>query len=148
MSFPVQKRLKRLESVVQLISVTTTALSKFRNSILLMRTTIAATQTMNLPAATGKGGGYRIYIGVTATGNKVIKAAGTDIIQGTAGIGSAGTSGQFNTASNTNTITLNGSTTAGVVGTMVELWDVAPGVWAVQVSGAGTGVAATCFSNT
>jgi hypothetical protein len=108
---------------------------------------VAGAQTFNLPAATGKGGMYRFFIGITATGNKIIKAASTNTIQGQARM-AGGTSGTFATASNTNTITFNGSTAGGVLGTQVELWDIAPGTWAVQVSGVGTGIQVTPFSNT
>jgi hypothetical protein len=149
MTKPILVRLKRLESaVLAMATAGTQSLRKIVNVTLMLRTTIVGAQTFNLPAATGKGGLYRIFIGITATGNKIVKAAGTDLIQGQASIASAGTSGTFASASNTNTITLNGSTTGGLIGTMVELWDVAPGVWATQVNAVGSGVAATCFSNT
>lgn len=150
MSKPTLTRLKRLESAV-LVMATLGAqtLRKISNVTLMMRSSVAGAQTFNLPAATGKGGLYRLYLGITATGNKIVRANGaTDIIQGQASIASAGTSGNFATASNTNTITLNGSTTGGLIGSMIELWDVAPGQWAVQVNAVGSGVAATCFSNT
>lgn len=151
MSKPVITRVRRLDRTVATVTAAasgTTALRYITMAAQWIRTTIVGAQTFNLPAATGKGGMYRFFIGITATGNKVIKAAGTNLLQGQASIASSGTSGTFATAANTNTITLNGTTTGGVIGTMVELWDMAPGVWAVQVNAVGTGVAATCFSNT
>lgn len=149
MSKPQTTRLKRLESAVLVMSTLgAQTLRKITNVTLMLRTSVAGAQTFNLPAATGKGGLYRIYTGITATGNKIVKAAGTDLIQGNASIASAGTSGSFPTAANTNTITYNGTTTGGLIGSMLELWDVAPGVWATQVNAVGSGVAATCFSNT
>lgn len=149
MSKPTVTRLKRLESAVLVMSALgTTALRKISMVTLMMRTTVAGAQTFNLPAATGKGGLYRAFVGITATGNKIWKAAGTDLIQGQASIASPGTSGTFPTLVNTNTITLSGSTSGGVIGSMVELWDVAPGVWATQINAVGTGVAVTPFSNT
>lgn len=144
-----QQRLKRLESLVTILSGSgTTAIRKIINVTLWLRTTIAGAQTFNLPAATGKGGLYRFFVGVTATGNKVWKAAGTDTFQGQASVASAGTAGTFPTASNSNTITMNQTTSGGVLGSIVEVWDIAPGVWAVQVNANGTGVATTPFSNT
>lgn len=148
MSKTTQQRLKRQESLIATNAVATTALSQPRNGRLAIRTTVATAQTFNLPAATGKGGKYSIYIGVTATGNKIVKANGTDLIQGAAVLASTGTSGSFSSAANTNTITLNGTTTGGVKGSLIELTDVAAGEWSVKVHGCGTGVAATCFSNT
>ena len=147
MSKPKSVRLDRLERDVQLISATTTTLSGPKQGIQYLRTTIAATQTINVPAATGKSGGFNIFIGVTATGNKVIKSAGTTVIQGVA-VMAGGTAGTFGTAADTNTITLNGSTTGGVIGTLIELRDVAPNVYSVKVHSIGTGIQTTCFSNT
>ena len=148
MSKPVVTRLKRLESLVTLISATTTALSAPKQGIQVLRTTIAATQTINLPRATGKLGGFDIYIGVTATGNKVIKAPESCLLQGLAIITSAGTPNTFGTAADTDTITLNGTTTGGILGTRVRLRDVAPNVYHAEVLALGSGVAATPFSNT
>ena len=147
MSKPKSVRLNRLERTVQLISAATTTLSAPKQGIQYLRTTIVGAQTINVPAATGKSGGFNIFIGITATGNKVIKAAGTTLIQGVAAM-AGGTAGTFGTAANTNTITFNGSTTGGVIGTLVELRDVAVGVYAVKVHSIGTGIQATCFSNT
>lgn len=144
-----QQRLKRLESLVTLLSATgTTAIRKITNVTLWLRTTIAAAQTFNLPAATGKGGLYRFVVGITATGNKVWKAAGTDTFQGQASMASTGTSGSFPTAANSNTITMNQTTSGGVLGSVVEMWDVGPGLWSVQVNANCTGVTVTPFSNT
>lgn len=148
MSKPQTTRLKRLESLVSLISAATTTLSAPKQGIQVLRTTIAGAQTINVPAATGESGGFDIYIGVTATGNKVIKAAGTTLFQGVAIITSAGTPGTFGTASNSNTITLNGTTLGGILGTRVRLRDVAVGVYHAEVLALGSGTAATPFSNT
>lgn len=144
-----QQRLKRLESLVNIENVLgTQAVRKITDVTLMSRLSVAGAQTFNLPAATGKGGLYRYFVGITATGNKIWKAAGTDLIQGQASVASAGTSGTFATAANTNTITFSGTTSGGIIGSMVELWDVAPGVWAVQINAVGSGVAVTPFSNT
>lgn len=151
MSKPKLRRLQRLEgttiSPVALGTLGTNALRRINNVVQWLRTTVAGAQQFNLPAATGKGGLYRIFIGITATGNKVIKAAGTDTFQGQASM-AGGTPGTFATASNTNTITLNGTTQGGILGTVIEVWDVAPGVWSTQVNSIGSGVQVTPFSNT
>ncbi|MCA9687878.1 MAG: hypothetical protein KC457_37315, partial [Myxococcales bacterium] len=54
----------------------------------------------------------------------------------------------FETASTSDTITFNGSTTGGIKGATVELQDVASNLWAVRVVGAATGTEATPFSAT
>lgn len=146
MSKPKITRLRWLERTTSLISAATTALSAPKQGIQWLRTTVATAQTINLPTATGKSGGFNIFIGVTATGNKVIRVA-SGSIQGVA-VMAGGTVNQFATASNTNTITFNGTTTGGVLGTLVELRDVAAGVWSVKVHSSGTGIQATPFSNT
>lgn len=147
MSKPKSLRLERLESLSSLISAATTALSMPKQGTQYLRTSIAGAQTINLPAATGKSGGFNIFVGVTATGNKVIKAPSGSVIQGAA-VMAGGTSGSFPSAANTNTITFNGSTQGGVIGTLVELRDVAPGVWSTKVHSVGTGIQVTPFSNT
>lgn len=149
MSRPIITRLRRLVGVRKvLLSAATIALSQYRNGgAVINRTTIAGAQTFNLPAATGKGSIIRMVIDVTATGNKIIKAAGSDIIEGS-GTVTGTTSGSFGTASNTNTITMNGSTTGGVDGSQLELIDLAAGVWLVNAALVGSGTAATPFSNT
>lgn len=150
MSKPKVTRLRRLESTIASVplAAATQTLRRIANLVLWLRTTIAGAQTINLPASTGKGGMYRVFIGVTASGNKVIRANGaTDTFQGTASM-AGGTPASFATAANSNTITLNGTTTGGVLGTVVEFWDVTPGTWSVQVNSIGTGVQVTPFSNT
>jgi hypothetical protein len=113
----------------------------------MLRLTVATAQSIALPKATGKGGKYYIISGITASGNKVIRANLTDLIQGQA-IVSGGTSGSFSSAVNTNTITMNGTTQGGIIGSLVELWDSAPGVWTTKVHAVGSGVCVTPFSNT
>lgn len=108
---------------------------------------IAATQTITLPAATGTGDVYNIVCSITATGDKVINAAGSDIMGGTA-IVTTDASGIVvpTVASTTATVTLNGSTKGGIIGSQVVLTDVASGVWAVSCMLPSTGVEATPFS--
>lgn len=120
------------------------ALTSPRNGTKLLSLTVATAQTLNLPKATGKGGIYDVYLPITASGNKVIKANGTDTINGLSAVQTS----QFQSASNTNTITLNGTTTGGVLGSRVTLRDAALGQWHVEANLVGSGAAATPFSNT
>ncbi|RVG96698.1 hypothetical protein CN221_11140 [Sinorhizobium meliloti] len=110
----------------------------------------AAGITMTLPAATGTGSKYKIVVGTTVTSNslKVQVANATDVMTGTALFGqdAADTAVLFETAADSDTITMNGSTTGGIKGDIIELEDLASGLWGVTVRGSATGTEATPFS--
>ncbi|MCM5689508.1 hypothetical protein [Sinorhizobium meliloti] len=110
----------------------------------------AAGITMTLPAATGTGAKYKIVVGTTVTSNslKVQVANATDVMTGTALFGqdAADTAVLFETAADSDTITMNGSTTGGIKGDIIELEDLASGLWGVTVRGSATGTEATPFS--
>jgi hypothetical protein len=73
-------------------------------------------------------------------------AAGTNVMQGVLSIATDVAGVTCPTASDTDTITMSGSTTGGVRGSMVELQDVASGIWMVRGSLVSTGSEATPFS--
>ena len=114
---------------------------------------LAAT-TFTLPAATGTGLRLMFYVNVLATSNShIIKTSpSTDIFQGMI-MGARTDSGNavlgFAGQSNSNTITLNRTTTGSVnIGEHVEVMDVASGVWLVRGMLSATGAAfATPFSH-
>lgn len=110
----------------------------------------AAGITFTLPAASGSGAYFRIVVGTTVTSNslKVQVANATDVMTGTAIFGqdAADTAVLFETAATSDTITLNGSTTGGIKGDIIELEDVSSGLWSVKVIGSATGTEATPFS--
>lgn len=107
-----------------------------------------------LPAAAGSGARFRFKVSVLATSNShIVKVANaSDIIQGVVGTidtDTAGTITGFATASDSDTITLNRSTTGSVMrGEWLELEDVATNVWVVHGMLANTGAGATPFSAT
>jgi hypothetical protein len=103
---------------------------------------------VTLPSATGSGATYTIFVGATvSSGSHVIRvAAGTDVIQGAVSISTDVAGVTCPTAADTDTITMSGSTTGGVRGSMVELQDVASGIWMVRGSLVSTGAEATPFS--
>lgn len=110
---------------------------------------LAATQTITLPAATGSGNRYRVVVNTTKTGDLVIEAANaTDIMKGTAVLLADGgdTVVAFATAADTDTVTLDGSTTGGIAGALVELTDIKSGVWHVRVESDASGTEASPFS--
>ena len=110
----------------------------------------AAGLTLTLPAATGTGDEYSIIVGTTVTSNNVIVqvANATDIMAGNAVIGqdAADTTVQFETASTSDTITMNGTTKGGIKGDRITLQDVSAGLWNVEIIGAATGTEVTPFS--
>lgn len=113
---------------------------------------LATGQAVTLPAATGTGNAYTLFIGTTITSNTTtIKVANsTDVMAGVALVANDtdASASLFETASTSDTITFNGSTTGGIKGCMVELVDVMSGVWFVRITGAATGSEATPFSAT
>lgn len=107
-----------------------------------------------LPAASGSGARFKFLVSVLATSNShIVKVANaSDIIQGIVGIidtDTAGTITGFATATDSDTITLNRTTTGSVIrGEWLELEDIATNLWAVQGLLSNTGSGATPFSAT
>lgn len=109
----------------------------------------AAGSTLTLPAATGSGATYKFVILTTVTSNAVvIQVTGDDIMTGVAIVANDGgaTASIWETAADSDTITMNGSTTMGIKGDVVELQDIAADTWLVEVRGSATGTEATPFS--
>ena len=110
----------------------------------------AAGLTLTLPAASGSGYSYRIVIGTTVTSNDVIvQVANADDVMTGLAVSAADGGNSVNgweTAATSDTITLDGSTTGGILGDMIELIDCAANTWAVQIRSSSTGTEATPFS--
>lgn len=104
----------------------------------------AAGCTITMPAAVGNGYRYLITSIVDQTGSLIIAALGADVMQGVAMTDMTGV--VWPTADDTDTITLNGTTTGGEKGARVELIDVASGIWNVLVISEATGTEETPFS--
>lgn len=113
----------------------------------------AAGSVVTLPAATGSGGVYRFLVTVTATSNShIIKVTTNDTMTGfVLNNDMDGTAPAFYKAGSTDdTITMNRTTTGGVIGDWVECVDMLADLW--HIRGAITCVAgsniATPFSAT
>jgi hypothetical protein len=107
----------------------------------------AAGITVTLPAATGSNAVYRFEVATSVTSNsyKIQVANSTDVMNGFSSV--AGTTGTvFSTLPASDTITMNGSTTGGLIGSYVEVTDLATGYYLVQGSLVGSGTPATPFS--
>lgn len=110
---------------------------------------------VTLPASSGGGARFRLYVSVLATsGSHIVKVANvTDVMKGII-LGSRTDSGNavlgFAAGATDDTITLNRTTTGSVnLGEWVELEDVASGIWHVKGFLSATGAAfATPFSAT
>lgn len=112
----------------------------------------AAGLTITLPASAGTGDMYRFFVLTTVTSNNdIIKVANsTDVIQGTVDIAAAGgvagvTAG---TTTTSDTITMNGTTTGGIIGSYIELTDASTGFWQLSGGLIASGTVATPFSAT
>lgn len=111
----------------------------------------AAGVAVTLPAATGSGTRLHLIVGTTVTSvGTTIKVVVDDTMTGTALLAqdAADTAVLFETASDSDTITLNGTTTGGIKGDSIELIDIAVDLWFVRVVGSATGTEATPFSAT
>lgn len=132
------------------VTASTLTLSKAAHSGTVVTANRAAGITFTLPASSGDGSVFEIIVGTTITSNSLIVqvANATDVMTGTAinGQDSADTAVLWETASTSDTITMNGSTTGGIKGDRIMLKDVSSGLWFVSVVGSATGTEATPFS--
>jgi hypothetical protein len=109
----------------------------------------AAGSVVTLPAATGSNATYRFVITTAVTSNSyIIKVANaTDTFNGSSSVG--GTTGSvFSTLPASDTLTMNGSTTGGLVGSYVQVTDIAAGEFLISAALVGSGTPATPFSAT
>lgn len=138
--------------IMQPIAVTssTLTLSKKSHGGATLVANRAAGITFTLPASSGSGTKFRIYVQTTITSNNLIVqvANSTDIMSGVHIMAqdAADTAVIFETGASDDTTTLNGSTKGGIKGDVLEFEDVVSGIWAVRIVGSGTGTEATSFS--
>lgn len=113
--------------------------------------------TVTLPAATGTGNRFRYVVGtaLSAASHVIQVANGTDVMHGNAFVAADDSSGAIKgwstadtgtTATESDTITLDGSTKSGYPGTEIIVEDIATNVFAVFIRGKATGTEATPFS--
>lgn len=129
---------------------TTAALSLTRNlhagTVVVLNSTTG--RTITLPASTGKGDVYSVYILTTvSSGNHVIQVANsTDVMNGAIGLTTDIAGSVMPASATSDTITMNGSTTGGVAGSNVTFTDVSAGFWKINGDLVCTGTEATPFS--
>ena len=95
------------------------------------------------------GATFEFVLSTTVTGNFIVKVnSSNDTVVGTAIFGSGTTALVFSTATASDTITLNGTTTGGVGGASVKATVVGENRYKVEVVSGATGAVATPFSAT
>lgn len=134
-----------------MVSITAdTTLTSASHAGRTMNLNVASGATCTLPAASGTGNVYKFFVQTTVTSNsyKIQVANGDDTMAGVAVVAndSDNSASIFETAATSDTITLNGTTTGGVLGGQVELQDVASNVYRVLINQSATGTEATPFS--
>jgi len=130
------------------VTASTLSLTEWDHSGKVVTLNLAAGQALTLPAATGSGAKFTLFVGTTYTSDATVKVANASDTMAGSAIVDGTTSTMFQTAADSDTITLNGTTTGGVLGTQIVLEDVAANVWMVNMLGNGSGTEATPFSAT
>jgi hypothetical protein len=107
----------------------------------------AAGIVVTLPAATGTNAVYKFVVTTAVTTNNYIiqVANATDTMNGLASV-AATTGSVFSTLPASDTITMSGTTTGGLIGSYVQITDVATGEFLVTAALVGSGSPATPFS--
>lgn len=110
----------------------------------------AAGVTATLPAATGSGEVYRVYVGTAVTSNadiiQVANASDTMAGMVTTALAAGGAPFSETATGTDDTISMNGTTTGGLIGSYYQLTDWATNVWFVQGWNAGSGTLASSLS--
>lgn len=148
-SFPVKDQFNNMEQsrLRSITAATTLSAEQHDGQTLYVNNTTGFAIT--LPVANGTGARFRLFIAATvASGSHtIVTASASDVYKGFAHLFGDDTSalGGFSTTTGV-TITMDGSTRGGFAGDVVELEDVATGVWSVRIFGHATGTEATPFS--
>ena len=108
----------------------------------------AAAVTATLPLCIGGGDTYTFFSNFTATAQIITANGAADSFGGGVSISTNITGVTMLCAATTDTCTMNGTTTGGVIGSWVRFTDVAVGKWMVEGFLASTGTEATPWSAT
>ena len=110
----------------------------------------AAGSTVTLPAPTGTGNIYRFVVGTTVTSNDygIDAAAATQLFKGTATVYQDGgsTALHFEAGAADHEFNMNGTTTGGIIGDLIEFQDISATHWQVNAVISATGAEATPFA--
>jgi len=133
-------------------TATTLTITQALHGNRIMTVSSAAPIAVTLPQATGTGTVYKfqMQVAATATSSTIKVANSTDVMQGVSWClttASANVVG-YGTSASSDTISLNGTTTGGVIGDIIEITDVKTGFFSVKMFSSPTGTTATPFSAT
>lgn len=152
----VEKTVQTLDGIAPVsVTGTTLALTAAAHAGQTVVINSASGCAITLPAATGSGAKYNVFVGTTLTSGSlsIAVASSTDYMRGEAYTFSGATASTFGTsntgtvATESDTITFNRTTTGlGTQGDFLEFWDLAAGLWAVEADYASSGTAATPFT--
>lgn len=136
--------------VVALATATTLSEETHADRVLRLTGT-GSSLAQTLPAATGSGARFYFVVGAVNTSNHVIKVTGDDILVGNIITNSTGDTPDlaqpWPTAADSDTITLNGTTTGGAkVADWIECIDAAADTWYIRGVTTSSGSEATPFS--
>ncbi len=134
--------------LMQTITVTgSTTLTKDNHGGTLVVHNAAGGGTLTLPASNGDGQTIKVIVHTTVTSSLIIAVANaTDVIRGGVSISTDVAGITMLAGSTDDTITLNGSTTGGLAGSVITLVDYKAGFWNVTGFLTSTGTEATPFS--
>jgi hypothetical protein len=133
------------------ITASSIGMSQAQHAGKVLTLNIAGGTTLTLPYATGTQDKYTIVVGTTFTGDGIIKVgrAADTFIGFSNGATLAGTTGFAEGVGGTDdTLTMNGTTTGGIVGSSVEFTDIATNLWLVDARLVGSSTMVTSFTAT
>jgi len=138
MSYPLQP--------IVITAATTLSKDTHAGAVVVLDSTTG--RIITLPASTGKGDVYTIYVKTTvSSGSHVIQVANsTDVMNGGVALSTDIAGTNMLASATSDTITMNGSTTGGLAGSMVTLTDVVAGFWMVNGYLVTTGTEASPWS--
>jgi hypothetical protein len=126
---------------------TATTLSSSLHEGLVVCMNAAAGFTITLPLATGSGNYFDVLVTTTVTSsNHVVKTGGSDVLTGTVTTASTATSVATGCQSTNSTITMNGTTTGGLIGSWMHFVDIGTATWFVEANLVASGTAASSVS--
>jgi hypothetical protein len=116
----------------------------------IIKLSAAAGLTVTLPSSTGSGNKYKFLVVTTVTTNDYIVSCDADAgaFVGSVTVATDASGVEFLSDGVNDLITMNGSTTGGLLGSVIEITDVATDFWFVEGFTRATGAEATPFSGT
>lgn len=154
----VEKTVQTLDGIAPVSLTGSASLTAAAHAGQLLVLNAAAGATLTLPAATGSGAIYRIFVGTALTSGSLVLqvASASDYFRGFAYVKTDDTAVSANTyatantgtlATESDTLTWNRTTTGtAVIGDFIEVIDLATGVWAIETENNASGSEATPFS--